>query len=170
MDAAVTDCSRTATDGKLSGLGVRDELTGVLFVCTGNTCRSPMAAAVLTDLGQAHGYVASSAGLYPAPGAPISENAVLALGERGIVPARDNRYDLHRAVRVTEEMVRCADRIVGITSSHAMALIGAFPFAADKIVAMPRDIPDPFGGSRDDYLRCLDEIIKGVKELFPVGS
>ena len=63
-------------------------------------------------------------------------------------------------------MIKSCDRAVGITSSHAIALLGAFPYAADKICAMPRDISDPFGGSLEDYLRCLDEITQCIKEMF----
>jgi len=138
----------------------------VLFVCTGNTCRSPMAAAWLTSHGSGKGFVADSAGLFPVPGAPISANAVAALKAAGVDPSPDNRYDLHTARPVDERLVAAADAVVGITQRHAMQLMFDFPQYAGKIVSMPRDIPDPFGGSENDYRVCLDELIEGIKELF----
>lgn len=138
----------------------------VLFVCTGNTCRSPMAAAWLTHFGADNGIVANSAGLYPAVGAPISANAAAALKAAGIEPSPDNRYDLHSARAVSEELVAAADVVVGISRRHAMELIYLFPSFAGKIVSMPRDVPDPFGGTVDDYIACLAEMEKGIKELF----
>ncbi|MBQ7160893.1 MAG: low molecular weight protein arginine phosphatase [Clostridia bacterium] len=138
----------------------------VLFVCTGNTCRSPMAAAWLNSHGKAHGIEASSAGLFPAPGSPISPNAVEALKLAGVEPSPDDRFDLHTARPVDEATLRSYDRIVGISRRHAMELIYSYPAHAGKICAMPRDIPDPFGGSVEDYSRCLAEIAAGLKEMF----
>ena len=140
----------------------------VLFVCSGNTCRSPMAAAWLNEFGGAAGYTAGSAGLFPVPGSPISYNAVAALKSAGIEPSPDNRYDLHTAVPVTEDMIKEADTVVGISRNHAMNLIYSFPAYAEKIVSMPRDIPDPFGGDETDYSVCLNAIASGIKELFNI--
>lgn len=142
------------------------KIKSVLFVCTGNTCRSPMAAAWLTHFGAKCGYVANSAGLFPSVGAPISVNAVHALKSAGVEPSPDNRYDLHTARPVTEELVAAADVVVGISKRHAMELIFAFPKYADKIVSMPRDIPDPFGGTAEDYEVCLTAIVGCIKEMF----
>ena len=143
-----------------------EHVKSVLFVCTGNTCRSPMAAAALNHYGAKHGIVANSAGLFPAPGAVISKNAIEALAVKGIKPSPDNRFDLHTASRVTEAMVASCDAAVGITRQHTMTLICGFPSFADKILSMPCDIADPFGGSVEDYVRCLEQILSGIKELF----
>ena len=143
-----------------------DRVLRVLFVCTGNTCRSPMAAAWLNHFGAARHIEAASAGLFPAPGAPISQNAVEALKRAGVVPTPDDRFDLHAARQVDEQLIRGYDRIIGISRRHAMELIYSFPAFAEKISSMPRDIPDPFGGDVDDYVRCLDAIAAGLKEMF----
>ncbi len=145
---------------------VQNVIKKVLFVCTGNTCRSPMAAAWLNHYGQEAGICASSAGLFPVPGQPVSKNAANALLEAGIEPTADNRYDLHEAVRVTAEMISDCDAVVGISRSHAMNLICEFPSYASKIICMPKDIPDPYGGNLDDYKDCLCSLADGIKELF----
>lgn len=136
----------------------------VLFVCTGNTCRSPMAAAVFNHLYSDRG-VAVSAGL-AADGSPISANAVHALRQKGIPSTEKNDYESHTSRTVTAEMMKAADRIIGISARHAMALMSAFPEYAEKIEAMPSDIADPFGGSAEVYTRCLADIEAAEKRLF----
>lgn len=143
-----------------------DRIQRILFVCTGNTCRSPMAAAWLNHYGAAHGIEASSAGLFPIPGAPISANALEALRSAGIVPTPDNRFDLHTARPLEESLFRKYDRVIGMTHRHAMEMIYSFPSFAEKISSMSKDIPDPFGGSADDYRECLDAVAAELKEMF----
>ena len=146
--------------------------TRVLFVCTGNTCRSPMAAAVLNDRAapreictacaeqsaETGRYVAFSAGLYAAQGAPITPHAAEALREAGIVCTPSNDYEAHRAHTVTAEDVANADMVVAITTKHAMELLMRFPDAASKIRTLPMDIADPFGGTLATYRECLMQL------------
>lgn len=136
----------------------------VLFVCTGNTCRSPMAAALFNHLFTDRG-IAVSAGL-AADGSPISANAVHALRQREIPSSGVNDYEKHVSRTVTPELMRSAGRVIGISARHAMALMSAFPEYAEKIGAMPVDIADPYGGSAEEYVRCLAEIEAAEKELF----
>lgn len=143
----------------------------ILFVCTGNTCRSPMAAALLNDMARpreicsAQGelcavphFVASSAGLYASTGDPITPAAADALQAQGIVSRPDNDYLSHRARLVNEEMMAQADEVVGLTASHAMQLMLRFPEAAEKITTLPMDVSDPYGGSLEVYSACLAQI------------
>jgi len=143
----------------------------ILFVCTGNTCRSPMAAALLNDLARPREicsacgelcvtpqYAASSAGLYANAGDPITPAAAEALREAGVVSRPDNDYLSHRARPVSAALVAEADEIVGLTASHAMQLLLRFPEAASKIRTLPIDIPDPFGGTADTYRECLAQL------------
>lgn len=158
----------------------RDAPLCVCFVCTGNTCRSPMAAAVANALAEdavmafpesvrlhvTRRLEAFSAGLYAGEGDPISVHAAQALEAAGVATVRDLDYHAHAAHTVTEEDVARADLLVGMSGSHAMELMLRFPAAAKKIVCMPRPISDPFGGDLARYRACLAEITAGVKELF----
>lgn len=146
--------------------------TRVLFVCTGNTCRSPMAAALLNHMAAPREictacaeqsattgrYVAFSAGLYAAQGAPITPTASEALREAGVVSTPSNDYEAHRAHTVTAEDVAGADIVVAITARHAMELLMRFPDAASKIRTLSMDIADPFGGSLATYRECLVQL------------
>lgn len=145
-----------------------DELLGrdvVLFVCTGNTCRSPMCAALFNDRYAGLTRHAISAGLM-ADGSPISENAVRALENAGVISRPDNDYKSHISKNVTEEMIKSASVVVGVTSSHAMQLILRFPAYASKITVMPTEISDPFGGDLSRYEACLSDIDNSLRAAF----
>lgn len=152
----------------------------VCFVCTGNTCRSPMAEAVFNSISRipeictacdverllnAKGIKAVSAGL-AVFGEPISEKACIALEDAGIPSTGYNDYRSHVSREIDFETMKKAELVVGISSSHAMRLMAMFPEHASKITCMPKDIPDPWGGSLEDYKKCLAEISEGVKEIY----
>ena len=135
-----------------------------LFVCTGNTCRSPMAAALFNALWPHRG-VAASAGI-AASGSPISENARLALENRGIASTGTNDYEAHVSRSVTEDIISRAARVYGISRRHQLALISAFPEYAEKIFALPVDIADPYGGDLATYEACLRDIEAALRAEF----
>ena len=139
--------------------------TRVLFICSGNTCRSPMAAAVLNALGKGK-YVASSAGISAFHGDGISEDAAAALENAGISSTDGNDYKNHASRPVTEELLKECDKAVAISSRHLMALLYAFPSYADKLTVMKKDISDPYMLGRDEYEKCLSEITECIKEMF----
>lgn len=136
------------------------------FVCTGNTCRSPMAAALLNHYGNPHGIYAFSRGIAAMPGAPISENAVKALAAAGIPESPRNAYTHHRAMPFTEEDLANCDGVYAISPRHAEALMLAFPAHAGKIHTLG-SIADPFGGDEAVYTACLGEILCALREVFP---
>ncbi|MBQ9116092.1 MAG: hypothetical protein IJY04_03625 [Clostridia bacterium] len=146
-----------------------DEKTLVCFVCTGNTCRSPMAAAVLNHLGRGK-YRAISAGTSACDGDGITPNAALALKRAGIPSEKDNDYEHHRASSISYSTVMNCDRVVAMTSRHMVQLLYAFPEFAEKICVMPEEIPDPFMYGEDVYDLCLERITDGIKNLFAVGG
>ena len=139
----------------------------VLFVCTGNTCRSPMAAAIANDLATKNSredFVAVSAGLFANDGEPMSEGASYALDALGIpVPQ-------HAAQTVCASLVEQADVVVGLTGSHAMQLMLRFPEAAERITTLPMDIADPYGGDHDVYLSCAAQLKLCVELAFFGGE
>ncbi len=140
--------------------------TVVLFVCTGNTCRSPMAEALfrrmlaerlectVEDLPRA-GYVVESAGISAARGSTASVESVRLLGQRGI--------DLqdHRSQPLTDELLDTTDHLWTMTRSHRDAIVTVRPDVAsrtDTLAADGVDVADPFGGGPDEYAECLEQI------------
>ena len=128
----------------------------ILFVCTGNTCRSPMAEAIFNHITQERGICAEaeSAGLF-ADGSSASENSVAVLKELNIdIEGRPSR-------QVTAEMIENADLVLTMSSSHKAALI---PLGGDKVKTLAEyagvsgEVTDPFGGSAEVYRQCRDLI------------
>ncbi len=136
----------------------------ICFVCTGNTCRSPMAEAVLNTFGSGN-YVACSAGLSVAQGDKINERSVKALANAGILPSPIFDYREHIATQLDEFICESCDRIIGMTLRHVQAMKELFPEYSDKFYVMSREILDPFMYPQAVYDFCLEEIIEGLKEM-----
>ena len=142
----------------------------VLFICTGNICRSPMAEGIFRHVVQGHGnYRVLSAGLGAMHGQAPSEHAVQATKELGI------DISGQRSRMLTAEMVQQAYYIFGMTHSHVDTVMVLYPQAAEKTFLLrefddtldtfEKDISDPIGGSYEVYLNCRDQIEQGIVSL-----
>lgn len=134
----------------------------ILFICTGNTCRSPMAAGLFNMMAQdrsLQGFTAGSAGLAAMPGDEAAPNAITAAGELGadISGHRSRAYNPHMADE--------ADLLVCMTPAHA-ELLKDVP--DEKKIILAGGVPDPYGGSLEEYRLCAKKIIEGLEELFPL--
>lgn len=132
----------------------------ILFVCTGNTCRSPMAACLMNALAQSRGreVQALSAGLAPWPGAPASEGAKRAMERRGL------SLDGHKAQLVTRQLLHQADLVVGMSQSHLLHLRTMDSSAALRAFDDP-PITDPYGGDDAVYEQAARDIQRQLPPL-----
>ena len=142
----------------------------VLFVCTGNVCRSPMAEALFRRAASGRGaFRALSAGLGAMNDQPPTPHSVQAMRELGV------DISSHRSRALTAELVQQADYIFGMTHSHVDTIVLLYPQAADKTFLLrefdetlepfEKHIADPIGGSYEVYENCRHQIEQGVASL-----
>ena len=147
--------------------------TILLFICTGNTCRSPMAealckASLARRLGCAadsladRGVFVLSAGISASEGRPAAENAVEVVSVMG-----GSLLD-HGSRRATPDLVRHADHIIAMTADHIDALIDRLPDVAPRarlLDASGDDIEDPIGADIDVYHQTARQIRAHLERL-----
>lgn len=142
----------------------------ILFVCTGNVCRSPMAAGLLQQRlvqeGLDAGYDVSSAGVWALDDEPASDSAVTVMAERGI----DIRQ--HIAHTITAQDVSMANLILVMSREHEEMLRNTWPqykwkvHRLSEMVGKRKDIRDPYRGPIEEYRECADSISDYVNRGF----
>ena len=131
----------------------------IVFVCTGNTCRSPMAEAIckkrlaerlgcgIDDLPR-RGFLVQSAGLAAGEGLPAAEEAVAVARSLGVDLSR------HESRLLTPELAEQADHLLGMTYSHVLAICDYFPVQARLLSPTGDDVDDPIGQPLEVYEEC----------------
>lgn len=147
--------------------------TFYLFVCTGNTCRSPMAEGMFRkmladklqcdqeDLAE-QGYLVLSAGIAAAEGNPAASEAIQLLETEGI------DISSHTSRQLTESLLDQADVVMTLTRGHRNAILTSRPDLEESVRLLSpsgQDISDPIGGGMSEYATCKVEIEQALNEL-----
>jgi len=160
--------------GTISEEAIRDKLARrIVFVCTGNTCRSPMAEALFkhelaarlncrVDELPTKGFRVQSAGTSAGPGEPPSPEAVAVLLEWSV------DHSAHRSQPAGSELIAAADDIVGMTRSHLLTVLSRYPVVRGALRLLggaDGDLDDPIGGGPEVYRACATTIRRHVNRL-----
>lgn len=145
----------------------------ILFVCSGNTCRSPMAAVLLRKELQAVGdkqindlMEIRSAGIMAGSDMPASPEAVKVMAENGLDLSR------HQSRRLNEELLQWADLVLTMTNSHRQYIIDQYDIQSDKVHTLAQfsgeahvDVVDPFGSGIQTYRQSARQLQQLIQQL-----
>lgn len=151
--------------------GVPPIIKNIMFVCTGNICRSPMAEAIFKKMVSREAEIrAFSSGTHAREANLATENSILVSRDAGI------ELSNHRAQKLVAEMVGQADMILAMETLHVEYILSLDFSARDKTFPLARFaadgqksgdvIPDPYGGSLNEYRACFRRIDECVGNLY----
>ena len=131
----------------------------IAFVCTGNTCRSPMAEGIFNNLAEDKGIyvIAESFGVSAMTGFPVSQNSIEVCKEI------DVDISMLRSTNVCDVDLEKYDEFYCMSQSHMAILSQCYFVPLDKIKLL--NVSDPYGGSIEIYRRSRNEIYNSVKEI-----
>lgn len=139
----------------------------ILFVCMGNTCRSPMAEVMFNTHTPNREWEAVSAGLANWDGLMASPLAIDEMEARGM------SLDQHRSRQITASIVDSAALVLAMTSQHKQQLLQQYPESAEKIFTLGEyagmineEVQDPFGQDAESYLDTANQLVKLLQKLF----
>jgi protein-tyrosine phosphatase len=150
-----------------------NERREILFVCTGNICRSPVAEFLAEEFAREAGrpLTASSAGVEAEIGKGMTPGAARTLASRGL------RSSKHIARQLSEEMLAAADEVYALTQDHKAIIVGRFPAHAAKVKVLREaaglpdvDVDDPYGESDGIYESCALSIAEALDVLIRRNS
>lgn len=143
----------------------------VLFVCTANQCRSPMAEAIMKDYFQRmvlpFNWIVQSAGTWAENGHPATAFGVAVMGQRGLDTSS------HQSQLITRELLTRFDLVLTMEAGHKEAIQIEFPEFSEKVFMLSEmsgdqiNIEDPIGGIYEDYVNTANEIDEWIMKGIP---
>lgn len=147
-------------------------MTKIMFVCTGNICRSPMAHYYMQkkvkDMGLEDKFLISSCGTYAVTGEPATDNAVISMKEYGV------NLENHRATNIDDTDIDNYDYVITLTTQHKKNVLHYYPKLDGKVFTLKEfvldnkkymDIDDPWGLNIIVYKDTAKEIVENVDKL-----